>query len=165
MAEDRYSNILAGTVTETGANTITFDEINLPVSLATRRGILIDEVRYFPNAAALNDLVAEGDVITAGVVTSENVTDLNDPTDRRILDQFALTAHVNGTAASGLVAKAPYIHQLFPPIIFAGQRIFFALAGVGLDAAATMRFRLHYRFIDLTPAEYLEIAETFQLSS
>lgn len=165
MAEDRYANILAASVTESGANTLTFQEILLPVSLATRQGILIDEIRYYPGFAALNDLVADGDVLTMGITTSDGVTSLGDPADRRVLDVCLLIGTVNGAPASGFISKVPIIHQLFPPMIYAGQRLYLAVAGTSLAAAAAVSMRLHYRFLALNAQEYLEIAETFQLSS
>jgi len=163
--QDRFANIASGEVTMSAANTITFTEILTGISLGVGVGILIDEIDYYPSSAALRELVGNADSIAMGWTTSNAVSDLVDAADRRVIHSINLVASIVGAVVSLHVLKVPFVHQFFPPTIFASPRIYLGTNTGGFGAAALVRSRLYYRFIELNAQEYLEIAETFQLTS
>lgn len=163
--QDRFANIAAGDVTLTAADALTFDEVLTGISLGVGVGMLVDEIDYMPTVAALNELVAGGDAIHMGWATSNSVTNLEDIADRRILHAMILKTVIVGAVVSLWTHKTPFVHQFFPPIIVAAPRLFFGADQEGGASARQFRSRLYYRFIELNAQEYLEIAETFQLTS
>jgi len=94
---------------------------------------------------------------------SSSVTDLRDMGDRNILDMGELTRIDFGTAAGATILKMPIRHQWFPPLITAERRLFLAVQGVSMAAAAQVRARMFYRTERITEGEFLEIAEVFRL--
>lgn len=162
--EDRFANVAAVRVTETAANTLTFAEMLTGISLGQGVGMIIDQIDYSPAPSVLGDLVAAGDVIHMGITTSDDINDLSARSDRRILHQMALLALQVGTVVSLSVEKTPYVHQFFPPMIIAAPRVYLAVVGTSLAAPAVVDIRIYFRYITLTPQQYLELAESFILT-
>lgn len=164
LIDDRFSNIIGAQVVQSAANTDTFVEIATGVSLGQQMGIVIDEIRYYPARLALQEIVGTADQLLMALTTSSNVADFTDPGDTRILDVKSLQLTAARTAESNLV-EVPLLSSFNPPIIVAAPSLFFGVETAGFGAAATVRFRLSYRFIKLTTQEYLEVAETFLIQS
>ena len=164
MAQDKYANILTVGLATSAANTITFKEINLGISLAQRMGIVIDQVDYYLATSDLATLSAAGDCIAAGLTSNQNPTDLFDLTDRRIL--HAASFHGQESTSGYRYTQLPFTKQFFPPIIYAGPSLYFAVDSDSLaSVTGEVQARVYYRFIDITAQEYLELAETFLVNS
>ena len=161
--EDRFANLASAKVVQSAANTLTFVEMNTGISLGAGIGILIDQIDYYPTSAGIADMTTSGDQIDMAWTTSNVITDIQNVSDRRVIDLFSFFRFDLGTAASGALIKEPFSKQYFPPLIIAAPKLYLALASSGLAGVATLRSRLHYRYIELTDKEYLEIAETFIL--
>lgn len=162
---DRFANIASGDVLQTAANALTFDEVLTGISLGVGVGIIIDQFDYYPLFATYRELVGNADSLLMAWTTSSDVTDLANYGDRRILHAIGIPALIVGAVVSLEHAVFPIDKQFFPPLIIASPRIYFALDMFGAAAAGQARSRCYYRFIELSPQEYLEIAETFQLTS
>lgn len=167
MAADRFANLASIEVTMSAADTITFQELLTGVGISGDResavGMKIDEIDFYPGRASFALMTTAADHIFMGLTVSNNVTDLDDITDRRILATASLTRVDLGVAASGGLIKLPIIAQFFPPIITAERRIYLGCSSVGLASAITLRCRIYYRREKLTKAELLELAETHLL--
>jgi hypothetical protein len=96
-----------------------------------------------------------------GVYTSNNISDLSNPTDQRIIDNVDIHGVIVGAVVSMVQAKVPIASAFNPPLILASPRIFVGVDTAGFAAAAVVRFRIFFRYIRLTDNQYLEIAETF----
>lgn len=160
---DRFANIISGRINMAAANTEEFQEILTGISLGQGVGILLDQIDYYFGSAPV-EMTVNGDFIRVGWYTTNTITDLGDTSDRRILHFAQKDAATFGTVATQLILDEPIVHQFFPPIIFAGPRLYFGVDTLGLASAALLMSRLYFRFIELTAQEYLEIAETFQLT-
>lgn len=161
IQDDRFANVIGARVTQSAANVEGFTEIQTGVSLAMSLGIVIDEVRYYPTSLALRELKADTDTITMGVYTSNNITDLQLPTDQRIIDFIKLTGVASGTPGNSYHVQTPFVSVLSPPLILAAPRLYVGVDSEGAAAAVISDFRIHFRYVKLTTVEYLEIAETF----
>ena len=161
MAQDSYANIMAAEVVESAAGTITFTEMLTGAGFGSNRGMVIDEIDYFIPQATATLMDADNDRLHYGLTLSSGVTDLEDSSDTRILHSAGLNIMAIGTAASGVIMFNPQVYQFFPPLIHGQPRIFLAIVSGALASAATIRVRIYWRYVDLTPAAILEIAETF----
>lgn len=162
---DRWASIATVQTTESAAGTITFSSINTGVGLATKRGLLIDELQFFVGLTDLNLILAETDAIDMGLTVSNGVDDLSDFTDRRILQNLTLSRADHGTAASGELVQMPIIQQFFPALITAEQTLYFGVKGISLAAVFTAKLRILFRYIELSDRDVLEIAQNFSLVS
>jgi len=160
--EDRFANMAALSVTESSAGTMTFAELQLGINFGQGIGILIDQLEYYFDAATLEDIVLAGDQLEGGWFTTNLMTAF-DVLDKRQLHQVSVGLVAFGTPASANLTYQPTPFQFFPPLIQASPRVYLGVLGTSLAAAAILRSRLYFRFINLTDKEYLEIAETFIL--
>lgn len=161
ITDDRFRNVLTGEVTQAAANALQFAEMTTGASLGTRLGLIIDQISYYPSAAALRELVANNDRMMMAITTSDQVTDLEDEADSRILHVSQITSIVVGAVTSLTHSMTPLDYDFTPPLIVAAPRLHLAFDTNNFAAAQTCRVRIAYRFISLSPQEYLEVAETF----
>lgn len=163
MPQDQFPNIVAATVTPASAGAITFTEILTGVSLGQGIGMLIDRMEWQPSQNTLQDLDNDGDDITVAIVTVNTLTALNVITDRRIICYDSITRIDAGTAANALVLRTPFVRDFQPPLILAAPRLYVAMDATGAAVAGSVSFRVYFRYIKLTPQEYIELAEAFVL--
>jgi len=166
---DRFANIASIEVTESAANTLTFSPLATNMGFLGRRdqalAMIIDELQWYPSSAGVSDLVLTGDRLAMALTVSNNVTDIEDLTDRRILALFELTAIQVGAVVSLAIFKQPIKEQFFPPIITAERTLYLGVQGVSLAAAVVARIRILFRVETLDSAELVELAEVFRLTS
>ena len=162
--QDKYANVAAIRVTQSAANVETYGQILTGISLGEGRGMLIDSVSFKPTPATLALLAAANDWLTMAITTRNDLTDLNDITQAAILTALNISVLDLGVAASGIHSHVPLVQQFFPPMIVAAPRIFAAVDSSALASAGLADFRIHFRYVKLSPQEYIELAEAFVLS-
>lgn len=166
MAEDRFANVFTAELTMATANTTAFIEMAFGITLRDRIAIAIDEFYFYVAAAALAEMTTAGDAIILAVTVSDQVTNLSDLGDRRILYQTTLSRRDFGTAAAAQFLVMPIKMSFAPPMIALPNRIYFAVNTIGLASVAVVRMRMHYRTVSITQDQQLiEVLEAFQLST
>jgi len=165
---DRFANVASIQTLQTGANVITFAPLATNMGFLGRRdqalAMAIDEIQYSPLSGNFPLMTAANDNIIMGITISDQVTDLEDLTDRRVID-FALLQRMDfGTAASGQIIESPLRKQFFPPMITAERTLYLGVDSSGLASAITCRARILYRVETLTGAELVELSEVFRLT-
>lgn len=163
-AEDRFSNVATVTVVESAANTLTFVELATGISLGQGIGMLIDQLDYYVNTVSRNLIVGALDELVMAWTANRTMTSVQPDVPGVIHTALLQNENVVGTPASNAaIARSPLVHQFFPPMIVAAPRLYCAVQGGSLGSAATVRFRMYFRYIPLTDKEYLELAEAFIL--
>ncbi len=166
---DRFANIASIEVVESSANTLTFASLNTNMGFIGRRdqalAMVIDEIQWRPDHTAIIALLANADRIRMALTISNQVTDLTDLTDRRILATFEQSIVVVGTATSIAFYRSPVKDQFFPPLITAERTLYLAAHGVSLTTVITAQVRILFRVETLTAGELVELAEVFRLTS
>lgn len=165
---DRFANVASIQNLQSAANTLTFASLATNMGFLGRRdqalAMVIDEIQYSPLVANLALMSASLDQIAMALTISDQVTDLEDLTDRRLLDFHSISRLDLGTAASGIFVNLPKRKQFFPPLITAERTLFLAVDSVGLASAITTRIRILFRVETLTGAELVELSEVFRLT-
>lgn len=166
---DRFANFASIEVTQSAANTLTFASLATNMGFLGRRdqalAMIIDEIQYSPGAAGLALMTGNQDDIIIGLTTSDQILDLEDLTDNRLLDFHGIFRIDLGTAASASLEQFPWRKQFFPPIITAERTLFAACNSSGLASALTVRLRILYRVETLSGSELVELSEVFRLTS
>jgi len=157
---DKYANMAAVSMT-LSAGALQFVELQTGISLGQGMGILIDEIDYYIETGAKEDMGANGDSIIMAWTASNSISDIP-ISDKSVIHQHQCQYFEQGTPANFAYVTEPSVYQFLPPMIVAAPRIYLAAKS---NAAVTgyLRSRLMYRFIKLTSQEYLEIAESFVL--
>lgn len=166
MAEDRFANVFTATVLQSGANALTFAEMNFGLNLRDRVAIVIDELYWYLASNMYGLMTVAADLVSVAVTVSDQVTDIQDMADRRIIFQRRVLRADWGTAASGGLVLEPFKDSFSPPIIILPTRVFIGIASAGLASATGCTLRMHYRTVSLTAdQQLLEVLETFQMST
>jgi len=164
---DRFANVAALTVTMSAANTLTFGTLATNMGFLGRRdqalAMVIDEIQYQVPIAMVTEMTATGDDVLLAITSSELPTNLEDLTDRRIIDYMAVS-NLALTAVGFQSFDFPRRKQFFPPLITAERTLFLAANSTGLASAHTCRARILYRVETLTGAELVELSEAFRLT-
>ncbi len=166
MAEDKYANVFNAEVTLSAANTLTFAPLQFGIQLRDRIGIEIRELFYWYTDAALLEMTTAGDSLTWALTRSDQITDINDVGDDRIIDVHTMTRMDFGTAGSGQFQERPLKKSYNPPLLVLPTRLHFAARTAGLASAAVMRMRMHFTTVSISQDAILkELLETFELTT
>lgn len=160
MARDIYANMASNSVAANGV-TLTFNELLTGISLGQGMGLIIDEIDYYIDSTLRESMDADTDYIFGAWTTSNAITDI-EIDNRSVIHKMSTQILFEGTPANAMVQNNPVVFQFLPPIIVAAPRIYLAVDGkAGLTGA--LRSRIYFRYIKLSPQEYLELAEAFIL--
>ena len=168
MPLDKYANLAAIQVTESVADTLTFQELRTGMGIEpnrkSARAMVIDEIDFFPGQSTLGALGAAGDGIEMALAVSNVPTAINDVTDRRILASANLYRIDSAAAATNFhVIKTPIPAQFFPPLITAERSIYLGVRGINTAIANVLRCRIYYRVVTISEGEFIELVEAFTL--
>jgi len=161
--QDLYANIMAQEVVESAANTITSAEVRMAISIGERIGMLIDQIDYFVTEASLA-VWGDRDTILAALSTRSDLTSLTTAfNERSVIHLFQLTHKISTSGRTDLLM--PFQHQFFPPLITVPNRgsLYLYVQGISMGQAITIQARVYFRYVDLTDATFLELAEAFEL--
>lgn len=156
---DEFSNVMSASVAN-GASTA-FTEVMTGISLGQKRGIIIDHIEYQLSLTALQAIDDDGDRVTMAWTVSNSLSSLSIG-NNQVIHTCDVSRIDAGTAANALLVVQPFNFELLPPIIVAAPRIFLGSIADG-GVGGSVSSRLYYRYVELTPQEYIEIAETFVL--
>jgi len=163
MATDQFQSLATISATEAVAGTLLFQELQTGIGFGSQRGMLIDKIQFYIAMTFVNLILDESDRIVCAITLSNGITDIENFTDRRIIDNYALGESNFGTPASAQHVEQPITHDFGHGLPLAESSLYLAIVGVSLASAITVRTRIFFRYIDLTDRAILEIAQNFQL--
>jgi len=163
---DQYSQIGYISVTQSAANTLTFNGISIMTSFLSNSAMILHEVLYQvgPNDVAL--MTATQDAIYVGVTGADNITTvlLNDP---EVYDMRYIHRHDMGAAASGALITGPIITDFTDMpgggVLVPADRIYGFVDSTGLASAITVEMRFRFTILELSAQEYLELAQALRV--
>jgi hypothetical protein len=147
----------------TGANTLTFDEIDVGVNIFDKAALILSRLEYDPAAASLQDLDDDGDQIVMGLTASNNISSLS-PNQAEVIDRVMVLEIEQGTPANFVHFTNPIVHDfsglpggglLIPP-----KPLYLAAYSSGMTVAGVVDIRMYFRILRLEASQYLELLET-----
>lgn len=160
---DVYVQHAAISVTETAANTLTFQQLTTGGMLFSRQAMVISAIEYDVD---LSVIVADDDIITVALVTSNQLSDLllSDP---NVIDMVRFRGDLQGTAGNMNQYQMPYRRDYsnFPGggVITPAHPIFLAASGTSLGSATLTRCRISFQIVELSAAEFVELVEAMRI--
>ena len=157
---DKYSNVLTEEIVMSAADTLTFEEVNVGLSLFDKAGILINRVEYQPAQGTTALMTAQGDIIQIGVTSSNSLTSLA-TNQAAVIHVVSLARQDFGTAAGGQLHIMPIVFD-FAGLPGGGLLItpkpwYIAMKSVGLASAGTGYVRFYFTVIKLSAENYFEL--------
>lgn len=155
---DKYANYLIASVTETAANTLTFQQMPQVTSLMEKKAFLLNRVEY---NIPLATVVAAGDRLFFGLSLSDRWTDPS-PLEPSMIDfreRFAIGAVVEQYSNPIIsdLSDLPGGGLLIPT-----RPLFLFAKGLNLGAACLVVCRVFFTVLDLTPQDYWDLVEAMQ---
>lgn len=153
-------------VTESAANTLTFDKLETGLSVYDKVGWVIARVEWRLGATTPGFFNSSGDLIAAALVMSNQLTALND-TDPAVQAIRKWSRLDIGTAASGLFFPTTWVddYSTLPGggLLVLPNPLYLAVLGTGLSAAGSCTARIFYRAIDMGQDDYFNLIQARQL--
>lgn len=167
-AIDSFANIAAAGVTQTAANTMTFNKIESGISIGEKRAWVIHRIEYTFNQMLLTILTDDGDGMSLGFTTSQDVTELVDCGNPAVLDFIFVTYMEIGAPAGFGFQFSPHLVKDFSSLPGGGlivppNPLYFAMDSSGLAAASNAQARLYYTILDLSPDDMWELMQARQI--
>lgn len=159
VKKDIYPNRAMSSVTQTAANTITFEQINFGVGIFQGVALVLHRVEYMPDGAALNELAAFGDTWDMGLTTSNLLADLQafDPAVISMKRMLAIGAAVEPFELPLITdfTTMPGGGLILPP-----NPLFMCVDSLGNAAAHGTIFQLYFTFVELADKDYIELIQS-----
>lgn len=160
MPEDKYANMMYSTATESAANTLTFEQIDVGVSMFDKVGFLIHRIEWFQWWA---QLLANNDAIEFGLSAS-NSWSTSDSSEASIITFRKAKAVPFGTAGNMEIVHDPIVDD-FSMLPGGGHLItpkplYIYVVGSGLAAAGVVKARIFFTIVKMKPDEYFELLES-----
>jgi hypothetical protein len=164
---DLYVNRAFGSVTETAANTLTFEQIHFGTSIREKMALVIHRIRYRFARGEMNKILDDSDGINMAITRSENITTIG-AGEPAVIDNAVINLLDFGTPANAYAYSADFMTRDFSTLpggglIAPAKPIFIAVQGVSLASAVTLNCTMYFTFKMLKPQEYWELVETMRV--
>lgn len=155
---DTFANQACITVTESAANTLTFQKLETGISIGARQAWIIHRLEYFFDS--LSTLNGTTDVLQMGISQSNSWTAVS-AAEPSILDICWFERLDFGTAATGLISFKPLIKDFgaLPGggLLIVPNPLYAFAKGTGCAALTSSKVRVYYTQIDVKDAEFYEL--------
>ena len=161
--KDSYSNIYQLVLTESAANTLTYFEINLGLTLFQKRAILVNRIVIDWGYAGIKALQGADDTTIVGLCQSNTPASIS-LTDSSTIWKAQKGGFIHGTPANYDVREIVDTFDL-SAIPGGGEFIvptplYGAIQSASVTAAQTATMRIYFQVVELKPEEYFELLES-----
>ncbi len=153
-------------VTETAANTLTFEKLETGLSVYDKIGWVVCRVEFKIRATVPALFNGTGDYLEMALTITNSITTLADDNPAVLVKKLLLRTDF-GTAANAGINDTTYIYDYsnLPGggLLTLPNPLYFGLVGTGLTGAATVTCRLFFKAIQLNDQDYFNLVQSRQL--
>lgn len=157
---DKYVNVGYGFVIASGANALTFDQIQFAIGVFQGVAIVLHKVLWYPSPADLRELVAATDTLMWALCTSNRLNAITDTSDPSIITHGRMT----GVGVAVESHRTPFVDDMtgLPGggRIIAPNPLYVAIHSAGFTGISSMRVELQFTFMELSDADYIELIQS-----
>lgn len=161
---DRYVQYASINVTESAANTLTFQQLTTGGMLFERRAFVIHRIEY--NLDLGTHLVDESDSIIVGMSVNNTLGTISQ-SDPNLIDYREFRVINLGTAASGAAYHTPFSidFSALPGagLIVPSHPIFGYVQGTSLSSAVSLGIKFYFTLVELSAEEFVELVEAMRV--
>jgi len=153
-------------ITETAANTLTFEQLQTGLSVADRIGWIIQRIETTLGVATPGYFNGTTDTLNWGLAQNSSLSTVTlDNPNIKYLRKLCRTDF--GTAASASIDNITYVDDYTGlaggGILVVPQPLYGFVQGGGLSAAASINMKIWVKAINLTDADYFNLVQNTQL--
>lgn len=162
---DVFANKAYATVTESGANTLTFSEIQTNVSVFEKMAWIIHRIEWYLSYATQALLIDAADTLQLALTASQSISSLalNSPSVIDLYEQYKFLATAVGYHFSEMPIIRDFTALPGGGLIVAPRPLYIAAKGTGLASAATGSCRFYFTVKQLKADEYLELVDFYRI--
>jgi len=165
-AKDEYSQIAYLAVTESAANTLTFNSLAVFSNILEPRGLVIHRIQWNIPSGTYDLLASDADTLYFGLSGDDGLASMS-MGDSKVYDYNLLTMDSFGTPANSMQRSSPLVSD-FSNLPGQGRlvpadRIYIWVQGSALASAATIQCRIDFTVLDLDAGQYLELAQSLRI--
>jgi hypothetical protein len=162
---DEFANIIYQNITESAANTLTFQQIQTGYGTLDKKGWIVSRIEWYVPLASVNLLGTSADLIQIALVTSNLITTLS-LADASLIDLLEL-----GLLQATAVGQNPFFKPLirdFSSLPGGGRLmlpypLYIGVKGTDLTAAINAAARIFFTERDLGDQEWMELVQQTRL--
>lgn len=162
---DLFSNKAYGSVTESAANTLTFNEITTNVNVFDKVAWIISRMEWYLTPATVNLIIGAGDSLQMALTASQNITTLG-LDNAAVIDMHQLSFY-SLSAVGFKIWDMPIIRDFSTlpggGMIVAPRPLYVGLVGVSLATVASAEVRISFQQKVLSPDEYIELVDFYRI--
>lgn len=159
---DKFPNVIYDSCTQSAANTLTFEEINVGLNIFDKVGLIIHRVEYYKMD---NLLLDDTDTIVFGLSQSDSWTTAG-PEETSVIDHNRRRVVEIGAATAAYMIQSPFVKEFtgLPGggILTTPKPLYLYVDSTNLGSEATVDIRMFFTIIKLKPEEYFELLESRQ---
>lgn len=162
---DLFSNKGYGQVVESGANTLTFSEIQTNVSIFEKVAWIIHRIEWYVNQANYALILDSSDHILMALVASDAISSLglNIPAVIDLMDILRVQATGVGFSDYNMPIIRDFSNLPGGGLIIAPRPLFLAVQGVSLAGPTTVEARFYFTSKVLSAEEYLDLIDFYRI--
>lgn len=167
--KDIYDQFMVLGVTSSAANTLTFSQVSLGISLFDYAALVLSRIEYYLDGATiLADLVTSSDILYGAITGSDDLTVL-EITSPEVYDMVQVGMTVQGAAGSGNLHISPIVHDFSGHpgggLLVPAQNVYIGVKTSGFAGAAVLKARVYYRVQELQAADFIELVQRLRVLS
>lgn len=159
---DKYANVLFQEVTESAANTLTFEAIDLGLSLFDKVGLLVSRIEWYNWEVRL---LAAADVVNFGLSSSNQFATVT-AQENSIVTYHYYKVLDYGVAGNNKIFTSPLVDDFSTlpggGLLVTPRPLYIFAQGANLAGTITATMRMFFTVVTLKPEEYFELLETRQ---
>lgn len=161
--KDQYTNIVQVGVTQSATDTLTFQEVDMGLTIFQKVGLIINRVEVQLSSTVYALLAANADRGQIGLTQSNQITSIGIQ-EAAVLMQHEIKVQTVGTPASAFFVEDPLVFDYtgLPGggLLITPKPLYAAVNSDGLGSAMTeIIFRLYFQIVELKAEEYFELLE------
>lgn len=167
--QDNYEQFMSLGTTMSAANTLTFSQVTVGISIFDYAAFLISRIEYIADSATvLAELLDSADVLYMAVTGSDGIADL-EISRPEVYDLAQISLTKTTVAGNGQYVCQPIVHDFTSMagggILVPAGNMYFGLLSNGFAGAGSAKARVWYRVKPLEAADYLELAQRLRVLS
>lgn len=166
--KDIYDQFMYLAVTMSAANTITFGQVSLGMSIFDYAALVLSRIEYDFAYTKFGELIANSDHAEMAITGSDQLSNLV-LDQAEVYDMAAYSVGEAGTPGNATIYQQPLIHDFTGMkgggLIVPAQNVFLGMNTAGFSAAASCVARVYYTVKALAAADFIELVQRLRVLS
>jgi len=165
-AGDNFVSQAVFNVTESAANTLTFEKLETGLSVYDKIGWVLARIEFKPLAGTWALFNGSGDLLSMAITITNSLTALADDNPAVLVKKVMLRTDL-GVAATGAFEDTSFVYDYSTlpggGLLTLPNPLYFGILGSGLTGPSTVVCRLYFQAIPLADSDYFNLVQARQL--